>query len=891
MFFSTPNSIQQEDQRTRFTSAMARIDYTFDDGYFSYLGSISEGFSAWLDNRPFAGRVVCFYERLPLTDNVLVVEKESAVLTCCEARGLDANHMNMTQFPSASDTNYQIVLQCMKSMYCLADESMRVLLRHSLKASAHGRLSNLPITPDGCEEVIVSTQGTPAVRDIVRLALIAEDQGHYNKAEEKYQGAVISLRSGGHCNRPAMYLGRLAVEHAERDLAVEIEKEFEIVSELLRSNELPGRDDAAILFCIHKWACLMYGRGRYRHAELYSRYCLEARIKLCGRGSNSTLLTTANWVSSLMSLGRYQEAHNTIRDALENQDLTSLNNVSVVQVLETFAKLASECDDFDLAESLLCDILRKAINLHGYEHPFTLNRVSELAAILAHQGNLSSAEALSRRCLDGLEQTLGNDHPDCLRAARRLADYICLQQRYDDAIERHKQILTKQRLRIGNQHPETLLTMRSLGIDFALHRYWKDAEMILDQAVGDLKACLGSDDKNTVWAAKALRNVQGLLAERGLKEGVMQTDLLTLFGPQPNPNPEHVLSNYNCGPSPFQTSAEGEALRAVINSNEERLEGILVKQTSKPQILGRALREAAAGSHEPIVKLLLRLGAPVNEQSGYHGSALQAASLAGSGAIVKLLLGHSADVNQEGGIFGNALRAAVFGGHEAILCILLGSAPPSGLSPNVLNTSIQLALRTGSMAMINHLIRAGADINADDKLFGRLLQQASFYGQKQIIKMLLERKSDINVRERDGLLGSPLQAAIETQNEAAINQLLEAGANIHISSENIVRDEHISIVRPEEMAKILLSRLADSLPYRPLFVVSGSYDPMQISKQTVMNRTGWTGPEPRSGHDSESPSRKALQPNRVSTMKKAIQRKSKRTLESLERKLSWKGGA
>ncbi|KAI4172197.1 MAG: hypothetical protein LQ346_008649 [Caloplaca aetnensis] len=460
--------------------------------------------------------------------------------------------------------------------------------------------------------------------------------------------------------------------------------------------------------------------------------------------------------------------------------------------------------------------------------------------------------------------------------------------------------------------------MRSLGIDFALHRYWKDAEMVLDRAVDGLEACLGSDDKNTVWAATALRSVQELLEERALKEGVMQTGLLKVFGPQPNPNSDHEFPNYNHGPSPFQTSAEGEVLRAVMDRNEKSFEGVLVKQTPNPQILGRALREAAAGSHEPMVKLLLRLGAPVNEQSGYHGSALQAASLAGSGAVVKLLLEHNADVNQEGGILGNALRAAVFRGHEPILYMLLGSVPPSGLSRNVLDTSIQLALRTENMTTIDLLIGAGADVNAEDKLFGSLLQRASFYGQKRIIQMLLERKADVNVRHgRDGLLGSPLRAAIETQNESAINQLLEAGANIRSNSKDILPDRHFLIVKPEEMAKVLLNRLTDSLPYRPLSVISGSYDPMQISKQPILSRTGWTGPEPRLGtyHDSESPSLvpmasgKALPPSPVSTtkqrfeskiegnpdgptkalsMKKGFKRKTKRIWQSWERRLSMK---
>ncbi|KAI4226609.1 MAG: hypothetical protein L6R36_003033 [Xanthoria steineri] len=817
IFFGTPHAIQRKIQRTRFADAMASIGFIFEDDYLSRLGSITEGFSAWLNDRPYAARVVCFYERFSVIDDLIIVDEESAVLPQCEAKGIHANHMNMTKFSSVSDTNYQSVLQCLKSMYCLADDGIRILLRHSLKASPYGRLRTLPATPDGCEEVIVSTQGTTADRDLARLALIAEDQGHFIKAEGKYQMTINSLNRHGRCSPVVGELGHLVVVHAEGDLDIEIEKKFESISNA--SRESPGRDDAAILFCVHKWACLMYGRGRYRHAELYSRYCLEARIKLCGKGSASTLLATANWISSMMSLGRYQEAQNAIRDALESEDLTFLpNNVSALQVLETFAKLAANCGCHDLAESLLCDVLRKAIDLQGYDHPFTLNRMSELATILAQQGNLPGAEALSRRSLDGLETMLGTNHPDCLRAARRHADYICLRERYYDAIQRHKQILAKQRLRIGDLHPETLLTMRSLGVDFALHGYLKDAEIKLYQALSGLEACLGSNDEHTVWAANALRSVEES-QERALKEGVMQTELLEVFRRQPSPISHYKFLKYTYRPSPFQTSVEGELLRVVIEGDEGELRCILVKQTTNPNILGRALREAAASSQESILKVLLESGAPVNAQSGYHGSALQAASLAGSAPIVELLLKHKADINQEGGILGNALRAAVFGGHEAILSLLLGSIPHGSLSRNVLNSSVQLALRTENMEMIGHLLKVGADVNAEDKLFGSPLQQASFYGQEEVMMMLVEHKADINMR--GGLLVSPLQAAIETQNGSAVNQLLEAGAFIQLTSAERLPNRHLSIDKREKLAKILLDHFADSLPHRTLSVASG----------------------------------------------------------------------
>ncbi|KAL9032165.1 MAG: hypothetical protein Q9180_006660 [Flavoplaca navasiana] len=257
MFFGTPNSFQQINHRTRFVNAMALVGHRFDDEYLSFLGSTSEGFSAWLNETPFTGRVVCFHETLPITDDVMVLDKESATLPQCEAEALHASHLDMTTFSSITDSNYQIVLQYIKSMYLLADDSMRVLLRHSQEGHPHGRFRSLQTTPDGCEEVMVSTQGTPADRDLIRLALVAEDQGHHKKAEEKYKAVVNSLSRRGHCTSAMRELGGLALAHAERDLEPETDTNFERISVLLRSTELPGLDDAAILFCIHKWACLI----------------------------------------------------------------------------------------------------------------------------------------------------------------------------------------------------------------------------------------------------------------------------------------------------------------------------------------------------------------------------------------------------------------------------------------------------------------------------------------------------------------------------------------------------------------------------------------------------------------------------------------------------------
>ncbi|KAL9121961.1 MAG: hypothetical protein Q9187_001486 [Circinaria calcarea] len=842
MFFGTPSFGFREKDWIEFAAAMSNIDYALGnkstsyisgDRYMSQLGYISDSFNKWLPHETFARKIICYYELLPVLDNLMIVNKKSAILPHCDAIGLYANHIDMTKFLAGSSTNYQIVMQSMRSMYCLADDSMKVLLRHFPGPKLHGRLRNLPTTPDGCEEFIVSTKGSSEARKIGRLALVLEDQGHYKKAEEKFQRAVKLLIISTQCSPEARDLSQLALALEDQGLYKEAEEKFQRAVRLFGEQQSPGPVDVATLFCLNKLASMLRNRDQCKDAELYSRSCLTARIRISGIASDPTLLTADNLVLSMRCQGRHQDAYNLLRDALENADLTISDKVSHVKLLDTLAKLALDCEPSGVAEFLSCDVVRKSICLYGDKHPFTLNRMSDLAAILAWTGYMPGAEAISRHALDGLEQTLGTDHPYCLKAARRLADYIRFQQRYDDASLRLKQILKMQKMRIGNHHPDTLTTMRSLSAVYALRGYLKDAEVLLDQASSSQEKCFGLKHPYTSWTLRALTSVKELQKNRPLVEGEMQRELLELFGPKVRSTSESKYLGYVWS-SPFQTSVESEVIRSVVDGDQESLRNILTEKKVDTHILGRALREAAASSQETFVRLLLDYAAPINDQSGFHGTALQAASFAGSKAVVELLLDGKAKVHQEGGIFGNAMRAAILGRHPAIVRLFLNCGLTGKVSQEVLNSSIQLALRTEDVQIISELLEAGADINTRDNLFGSLLQQVSFFGQKEIMTMLLEGKADIHMQA--GIFGSPLQAAIVTQNKSATAQLLRAGANVrssHDNSENNVLDEHRS-GSETALATILLERFADSFQFIPLSNRVNSWGPLQSLPQPMM---------------------------------------------------------
>ncbi|KAL9043046.1 MAG: hypothetical protein Q9214_003613 [Letrouitia sp. 1 TL-2023] len=729
--------------------------------------------------------------------------------------------------------------------------------------------------PDGCEELIVSTKGSPEARDTGRLALISEDQGHFQKSEEKFQKAVEFLIISPQCSPEIKKLGQFALTLGDQSNANNIEERFQRTLNLLRDQKSFEPDDAVTLFCLQKLASLLCDRGQYKYAEYCGKCCLVARLKVSGMRSVPTLLTADNLITSMKHQGRHQDAYILLRDALEGVELPFSENASHVKLIDTLAKLALECEMYFIAESLSCDALRNSISLYGEQHPFTLNRMSDLATILARTGHLASAEALSRRALDGLEQALGTDHPDSLKAACRLADYIRFQKRFGDASLRLKRILKTQQVRIGDFHPDTLSTMRSLGAVYALQGYWKDAEVLLYEALIGQEKCFGKEDLYKWWTTKALNGIKDLQKGRDPTDERVQSKLYDLFEPEPKSTSKRKHPDHFVIDKPFKTP-ETVIFRSAADGDEKKLTGILAKENNDQHTLGRALREAAASSQEAIVNLLLRYNAPINAQSGYHGTALHAASFAGSQTIVELLLKENADINQEGGIYGNAIRAALLGGHKTILHILLDSTPRK-ISQCVLNSSLHLALRTGDVAIIRRLLEVGAEINAEDSLFGNPLQQASFFGQEDIMEMLLERNADI--RMRAGIFRSSLRAAIQTQNKSAIRLLLKAGENVHSSESNhfnSVPDKHNTVDEQEELAKILLEHLADSSLCKPPSSRISTWDPLQASTQqnlTLLQRTALVAPNvqdvklsPRSSAVSTAPE-KARKIQRRSTIR------------------------
>jgi tetratricopeptide (TPR) repeat protein len=97
------------------------------------------------------------------------------------------------------------------------------------------------------------------------------------------------------------------------------------------------------------------------------------QMKVLGTGHPDTLTSVSNLALVLRDQGKYKEAEEMHRRALEGKE----------KVL-------------------------------GTEHPYTLISVNNLASVLQDQGKYEEAEEMNRRALEGREKVLGLEHPRTL---------------------------------------------------------------------------------------------------------------------------------------------------------------------------------------------------------------------------------------------------------------------------------------------------------------------------------------------------------------------------------------------------------------------------------------------------------------------------------------------
>ncbi len=185
------------------------------------------------------------------------------------------------------------------------------------------------------------------------------------------------------------------------------------------------------------------------------------------------------------------------------------------------------------------------------------------------------------------------------------------------------------------------------------------------------------------------------------------------------------------------------------------------------------LENAAINGWLKVAAFLLDHGADVN--AGKF-SALNLAANAGNRAMVEFLLNHGADIHTKAWTGETPLHTAASEGYQAVTEALIANKAGLNAQDDYGDTPLLEAARNGHQDVVQILLKARADPNLADKDGRTPLSWAADAGSPETVKALLVAKADPNA----GTIDAPLLCAVDKQDLASAELLLQAGANPNV---------------------------------------------------------------------------------------------------------------
>jgi ankyrin repeat protein len=343
------------------------------------------------------------------------------------------------------------------------------------------------------------------------------------------------------------------------------------------------------------------------------------------------------------------------------------------------------------------------------------------------------------------------------------------------------------------------------------------------------------DDQNQTPLAHAIRNdcygIAAFLVENGANFEVLTAlgwttndrDRLRSAIESGNENVVRLL--FAMGADLEERDGEGKTLleHAILN-DQYGFAAFLVEKGANFEVLTALgwttndrdrLRSAIKSGNENVVRLLLAMGADLEERDGEGKTPLAHAALNNQDAIVKLLWEKGANLTALGSTINvnGRLRGAIDSGSENVVRLLLAlGADLEERMGNYNMTSLLFAADKGKLAIVKLLLEKGADMNARDEDGWTVLHWAVFSGDAGMLQILLDNGALhlIDVTETSNEPGdTPLHKVAWDDSRLAVGQMLvERGASVNPKNDNGVTPYQVARLYSPAVAKYLWSQLS-----------------------------------------------------------------------------------
>lgn len=242
------------------------------------------------------------------------------------------------------------------------------------------------------------------------------------------------------------------------------------------------------------------------HGRFTDRPLLEAAIR-------TTLAETYH------SLGELAAAENHFRRALDlyRRELGETDH-NTLYVARKYSVTLSDRGFNEQAESLARRFLAIHLQVHGAEHPDTLEAMYDVAVPLFLKGERAAGIAMLVQALDVCRRKLGAQHPHTLKVMNQLGIFYSQTDKPQMAQKLLAQALELRKRMYGVRHLSTITVMNNLAALYADMGRLTEAEPLMAQVVRLRRQVLGAEHLATLIS---INNLATLYLEQGrLQEAV-----------------------------------------------------------------------------------------------------------------------------------------------------------------------------------------------------------------------------------------------------------------------------------------------------------------------------------------------------------------------------------